>query len=177
MGLTRGDSGLLPHSRRGRLSEHRRLLARARRTEQLAVAAGDGVHWPSVGAPRVRPACGFGGPATADRHGEEGRSALAHRRPGHDNHGGVPDDRVAKGPVVSAWWWAAVTVAGVFALVGVYDLLQRRHAILRNFPVIGHLRCLSRSVPSFASTSSPTTARSGPSIATSGAGSTRRRRG
>ncbi len=35
------------------------------------------------------------------------------------------------------FWWLLV-----FAMVGlaVYDLLQRRHAILRNFPIIGHFR-------------------------------------
>ena len=33
-------------------------------------------------------------------------------------------------------------VAGVLLLVGAYDLLQVRHAILRNFPVIGHVRYL-----------------------------------
>ena len=31
-------------------------------------------------------------------------------------------------------------VVGVVAAVVVYDLLQRRHAILRNFPIIGHFR-------------------------------------
>lgn len=37
--------------------------------------------------------------------------------------------------------WAAA-LAGPAALVGVagYDLLQRRHALLRNFPIIGHAR-------------------------------------
>ena len=33
-------------------------------------------------------------------------------------------------------------VAGVLLLVGAYDLLQVRHAILRNFPVIGHVSYL-----------------------------------
>jgi len=36
-------------------------------------------------------------------------------------------------------------LAGVGALIGgivVYDLLQRKHAILRNFPVVGHFRYL-----------------------------------
>ena len=62
-------------------------------------------------------------------------------------------------------------------LVGlaVYDVTQRQHAILRNFPVVGHLRfLLERSAPSCASTSSPTTTRSGRSAATSAAGSTPR---
>ena len=33
-------------------------------------------------------------------------------------------------------------VAAGLAGVTAYDLLQRRHAILRNFPVVGHLRYL-----------------------------------
>lgn len=38
--------------------------------------------------------------------------------------------------------WLIVTacVVGAVALVVIYDLTQRRHAILRNFPIIGHLR-------------------------------------
>src|SRR6185312_1222248 len=38
------------------------------------------------------------------------------------------------------WNWFVVFVA--LALVGVYDMFQRKHAILRNFPVVGHLRFL-----------------------------------
>ena len=34
------------------------------------------------------------------------------------------------------------TVLGLLAVVAAYDLLQRRHAILRNFPIVGHLRYL-----------------------------------
>jgi glutamate synthase domain-containing protein 2 len=39
-------------------------------------------------------------------------------------------------------WWLVVPGVVVVALVGVviHDLVQREHAILRNFPVIGHLR-------------------------------------
>lgn len=33
-----------------------------------------------------------------------------------------------------------LTVLGATAAVGAYDLLQRRHSVLRNYPVIGHLR-------------------------------------
>lgn len=39
-----------------------------------------------------------------------------------------------------------VGIAGVLVLVGIYDLLQRKHTILRNFPVIGHLRYLLEGV-------------------------------
>ncbi len=41
------------------------------------------------------------------------------------------------------WWeWVLVVVAGVVVLVAVYDLVQRKHALLRNFPVVGHFRYL-----------------------------------
>ena len=36
--------------------------------------------------------------------------------------------------------WLALLVLGALVLLGVYDLCQDRHAILRNYPVIGHLR-------------------------------------
>ena len=39
-------------------------------------------------------------------------------------------------------WAAAATGFGLLGLLGVRDLLQRRHAILVNYPVIGHLRFL-----------------------------------
>lgn len=40
-----------------------------------------------------------------------------------------------------AWWLIALIVVGV-ALVGlfIHDIVQTKHAILRNFPIIGHLR-------------------------------------
>jgi glutamate synthase domain-containing protein 2 len=44
--------------------------------------------------------------------------------------------------------WLVVLGVVVLALVGVavYDVVQRRHAILRNFPVIGHLRFILEAV-------------------------------
>lgn len=36
-------------------------------------------------------------------------------------------------------WWLFLIVAP-FILVGIYDITQKRHTILRNFPVVGHLR-------------------------------------
>ncbi len=38
-------------------------------------------------------------------------------------------------------WWAIVVV-GPFVLLGTYDMIQHKHAVLRNFPVIGHGRYL-----------------------------------
>ena len=39
--------------------------------------------------------------------------------------------------------WIAVAVFAVLCLVGVHDVLQRRHSILRNYPVIGHVRWMA----------------------------------
>lgn len=43
---------------------------------------------------------------------------------------------------VSLWWLFAVALFGVLAGVAAYDVLQRRHAVLRNYPLFGHLRYL-----------------------------------
>ncbi|WP_098960054.1 FMN-binding glutamate synthase family protein [Pseudonocardia sp. N23] len=40
-----------------------------------------------------------------------------------------------------AWWVAAAVLVALLALA-VYDVVQRRHAVLRNYPVVGHLRYL-----------------------------------
>ena len=40
------------------------------------------------------------------------------------------------------WWWLVPVIAVVLTVVGVLDLRQTRHAILRNYPVIGHMRFL-----------------------------------
>ena len=37
------------------------------------------------------------------------------------------------------WWWPAGLFL-VLTLVGIRDMLQLRHAIIRNYPVVGHLR-------------------------------------
>lgn len=42
--------------------------------------------------------------------------------------------------------WIVWTLVGVIVAVAAYDLLQTKHAILRNFPVIGHLRYLLEAV-------------------------------
>ncbi|MFI5047641.1 MAG: FMN-binding glutamate synthase family protein [Acidimicrobiia bacterium] len=45
------------------------------------------------------------------------------------------------------WWaWFLVGAAFVLLVIVVYDLVQRRHALLRNFPVIGHFRYLLEGV-------------------------------
>ncbi|CAM3572996.1 FMN-binding glutamate synthase family protein [Stackebrandtia soli] len=40
----------------------------------------------------------------------------------------------------SPWWWFAAVPLIALLLLGAYDLAQRRHSILRNYPVIGHFR-------------------------------------
>ncbi|MBV8393598.1 MAG: FMN-binding glutamate synthase family protein [Alphaproteobacteria bacterium] len=39
-----------------------------------------------------------------------------------------------------AWLWIGFGVFGFFLLVGVHDIVQKRHAILRNYPIAAHLR-------------------------------------
>ena len=39
-------------------------------------------------------------------------------------------------------WWVLLAILLVLLGIGVFDLTQRKHAILRNYPVIGHLRFL-----------------------------------
>ncbi len=44
------------------------------------------------------------------------------------------------------WWlWIIVVVAASILVVAIHDITQKRHAILRNFPVVGHLRYLLES--------------------------------
>jgi glutamate synthase domain-containing protein 2 len=38
--------------------------------------------------------------------------------------------------------WAVWTLLAVLIVVAIHDLTQKRHAILRNFPIVGHLRYL-----------------------------------
>ena len=43
------------------------------------------------------------------------------------------------------WSWAWIVAAVILvpvAVVAVYDITQRRHSILRNYPVLGHMRFL-----------------------------------
>ena len=45
-----------------------------------------------------------------------------------------------------SWWlWALIAIGAGLVLTTIYDICQKRHAILRNFPVIGHLRYLLES--------------------------------
>lgn len=87
----------------------------------------------------------------------QGRSALLSRdlRPGRACHvyrwagsrersGGLwrLAAQRSDGDTIGHMWWLVVVcaVAAIVLVVVSYDLTQRRHAILRNFPVVGHLR-------------------------------------
>jgi glutamate synthase domain-containing protein 2 len=43
---------------------------------------------------------------------------------------------------VVAGWWVLVGIAVALLVLAAYDVGQRRHAVLRNYPVVGHLRYL-----------------------------------
>lgn len=47
---------------------------------------------------------------------------------------------------VSPWFWLGVVLFVPLAGIGVYDVIQRPHSILRNYPVLGHLRFLFEGV-------------------------------
>ena len=47
---------------------------------------------------------------------------------------------------LSAGWWVAAALLVVLLVVAVRDVLQRRHAVLRIYPVLGHLRFLLESI-------------------------------
>jgi glutamate synthase domain-containing protein 2 len=44
--------------------------------------------------------------------------------------------------VLSPWWCSAAVPLVLLGLLGAADLLQRRHSVLRNYPVLGHARFL-----------------------------------
>ena len=43
---------------------------------------------------------------------------------------------------MSIWFWLPFFAFAVFSAIGVYDLVQPRQAIRRNYPIIGHMRFL-----------------------------------
>lgn len=50
------------------------------------------------------------------------------------------------GLVLSAWFWVPVIIFGAASIVGVRDVLQDHHSVLRNYPVLGHIRFLLESI-------------------------------
>jgi glutamate synthase domain-containing protein 2 len=47
---------------------------------------------------------------------------------------------------VNPWWWLAAAPLVALGLNGLFDLIQRSHSILRNYPVSGHMRFLLESI-------------------------------
>src|SRR5882757_4737479 len=45
-----------------------------------------------------------------------------------------------------SWLWPVTLVAGILSVLGCYDLWQKSHAVLRNYPIIGHIRYLIESI-------------------------------
>ncbi|MDQ0937631.1 glutamate synthase domain-containing protein 2 [Streptomyces turgidiscabies] len=41
---------------------------------------------------------------------------------------------------VSPWWWTAAVPPSMLGVIGVWDLTQRQHSVLRNCPVLVHAR-------------------------------------
>ncbi|MCG8273594.1 FMN-binding glutamate synthase family protein [Aquamicrobium sp. NLF2-7] len=52
---------------------------------------------------------------------------------------------LAGAALYSKWLLMPAVIAGALFLLGVHDVRQRRHSILRNYPVVGHLRFLLES--------------------------------
>lgn len=44
------------------------------------------------------------------------------------------------------WWRLLAAVPFVLVAIGIWDLVQRRHAVLRNYPVIGHVRWIVETI-------------------------------
>lgn len=53
---------------------------------------------------------------------------------------------VALALILSPWWFIGVAVFGALVLLGIYDLVQTRHSITRNYPILAHMRFLLESV-------------------------------
>jgi glutamate synthase domain-containing protein 2 len=45
-----------------------------------------------------------------------------------------------------AWLWVGLGIAAFFLLVGIHDMLQTRHAVLRNYPIAAHLRFILEAI-------------------------------
>lgn len=43
---------------------------------------------------------------------------------------------------LSGWFWVPTLILGALTALGIYDVTQTRHAVTRNYPVLGHIRFL-----------------------------------
>lgn len=46
----------------------------------------------------------------------------------------------------AAGWWVIAAIVLIIVMIGVWDLVQKRHAVLRNYPVLGHMRYLLENI-------------------------------
>ena len=46
----------------------------------------------------------------------------------------------------SPWWFVGVAIFGSLACLGIYDLIQTKHSITRNYPILAHLRFLQEAI-------------------------------
>ena len=44
-------------------------------------------------------------------------------------------------------YWFPFGLASMLAALGTHDLLQTRHSLLRNYPIVGHIRFLFNTLP------------------------------
>ncbi len=49
----------------------------------------------------------------------------------------------------SAGWWLAILIGGALALMGLYDRLQTRHTLWRNFPILARVRWIAEELRPF----------------------------
>ncbi|HEX5145312.1 MAG TPA: FMN-binding glutamate synthase family protein, partial [Mycobacterium sp.] len=50
------------------------------------------------------------------------------------------------GIAISPWWWVLAGPTLLLAGIGVWDLLQTRHSVLRSYPILGHGRFLMEAI-------------------------------
>ncbi|MDQ6641195.1 MAG: FMN-binding glutamate synthase family protein [Actinomycetota bacterium] len=53
---------------------------------------------------------------------------------------------VIAGVIGGPGWWILVAAVAVLIGVAIYDLVQKKHSILRNYPVLGHMRFLMEGI-------------------------------
>lgn len=50
------------------------------------------------------------------------------------------------GMKLGPWWNAGTVLFGLLSLIGIYDLVQIKHSITRNYPILAHLRFLQEEI-------------------------------
>src|SRR6195952_1322696 len=53
---------------------------------------------------------------------------------------------VLAGVIGGPGWWLLVAVVVALIALAIYDVVQKKHSILRNYPVLGHLRFLMEGI-------------------------------